>query len=433
MAFVTALSTLALSVTGVWYTFEFQSAAPETVVANTYQTPEESDPYVRFEMEAFDSIRKNYWKKASEADLAGLFQLSLEKATGSATPLLSQDRAGTAAMIAKAFSSVAPEKKKQLTIDTLIVALYNLPPVGRNQLLSQKQEKQLRQEVSNIDPNKDLYANVGASAGASVEEVKSAYEETKEILAASSSPAAKEQLAQAQYAYDVLTKEETKDRYDTAKVEPTIFTRIVGKTLYLYISKMSPTTFDEFVSAIKEGDARAGLDSMVIDLRGNIGGSLDISPYVLGLFMGQNQYLFDLYHQDDYEVIRSPIQKMAELKRYRDIAILTDPLTQSTAELIAASLKRFNLARIVGETTRGWGTVENTFAIQTSIDESESYAMLLVHSLTLRDDAQPIEGAGVAPDVSIHDADWKSQLSAHFRSGSLIDAVRAIASKPPEK
>jgi hypothetical protein len=407
-------------------------AKKPAVAVITYATPEESDPYVRFDMEAYDSIMKNYWKKVSEADLAQLFQQSVAKASSSSTPLTSSDRKGTAKMLSVALNAQTGDAKKQLAINTLIVALYNLPPVGRDQLLSAKQETTLRQEVSNIDPNKDLYADVGATAGASVDDVKTAYLEKKAELEKATSTEAKQQLVKAKYAYDVLTKDDTKTRYDTAKVEPTVFTHKMGTTLYLFIEKMSPTTLDEFVSAINAG-AKSGMTSLIIDLRGNIGGSLDIAPSFVGLFEGQNSYVFDLFHQDDYQVLRSPAPKLDSLAQFSDTAVLTDNMTQSTAEVITAALKRFHLAHSVGGTTRGWGSVENTYPLSTTIDPTETYTMLLVNSLTLRDDNQPIESRGVDPDVAISDPAWRTELVKYFRSSSLIEALRAEASKPPIK
>ena len=52
----------------------------------SFKTPEERDLYVRFEMEAYDSIKINYWKKLEEAALAQLFQLSLAKAGNLPSP-----------------------------------------------------------------------------------------------------------------------------------------------------------------------------------------------------------------------------------------------------------------------------------------------------------------------------------------------------------
>ena len=402
-------------------------------VAVQYATPEEADPYVRFDMEAYDSIQKNYWQKGSDADMAKLFALSVQKAaSGTTTPNVS-DRAGTAKMIAAALASKSDDAKKEFALNTVIVALYNLPPAGRNGILSNKQEQVLRQEVSNVNPAKDLYADVGAQKGASVAEVKSAFVEKKQQLEKATSTDAKQQLAQATYAYDVLTKDDTKTRYDTAKVEPTIFVHTLGSTLYLYISQMAPTTYDEFVATINTAQSNRSLDSMIIDLRGNIGGALDIAPAIIGLFLGQNQYTFDLYSQGDYTPVRSPVPRLDALKRYRDIAILTDGMTQSTSEVIASSLKRLNIAHTVGQTTRGWGTVENTFPLSSSIEASTTYALLLVHGVTLRDDNQPIEGRGVDADVNTTDPNWKSQLPTYFRSLSIITALQQEAKKPPLK
>ena len=446
--FIVALILVAAG--GTEYYFYGPAHAP--IVAAEFKTAEEADAYVRFAMEAYDSLQKNYWQKASDTDVAGLFSLSLQKAlsTGStpstssgqassgqaanATSTLSaNDRSSTAKMLAYEFAKVTDDVKKQLVLQTLTVVLYNLPPVGRNQLLSNQQEKVLRQEVSNINPSKDLYADVGAPAGAALEEVAVAYEEKKAKLENATSTEARSQLAQASYAYKVLTDTATKARYDEAKVEPTMFTHILGNTLYIYIEKMAPTTMNEFVDAITRAEDRKGLDSMILDFRGNIGGSLDIAAYFIGAFLGQNQYTFDLFHQGDYTPARSPIAKIDALARYRDIAILTDSMSQSTAEVIAAALKKFNRAHTVGATTRGWGTVENTFPLTTTLDASTTYALLLVHSITLRDDNQPIEGRGVDPDVNTADANWKSELAAYFRSTSLISVLRQRATKPPLK
>ena len=426
--FIAALVLIASGGAGHYF---FWPAHAAPVAAITYKTAEESDPYVRFDMEAFDSMQKNYWKKATDADLANLFSLSVQKAASATSTLLASDRSSTAKMIANEFAKVTGDAKKQLALQILIAALYNLPPVGRNQLLSNTQEKVLRQDVSNINPSRDLYTDVGASSGATPEELAAAYKEKKAKLESATSTEAKQQLAQASYAYKVLTDANTKTRYDQAKVEPTMFMRILGTTLYIYIEKMSPTTMNEFTDAIQKAEGQKGLDSMIIDLRGNIGGSLDIAPYFVGAFLGQNQYTFDLFRQDEFIPARSPITKIDSLAHYRDIAILTDNMSQSTAEVIAAALKKFNIAHTVGTATRGWGTVENTFPLTTSIDASSTYALLLVHSLTLRDDNQPIEGKGVDPDVNTAATNWETKLFSYFGSESLISALKNNVTKPP--
>ncbi|OGG71256.1 hypothetical protein A3F27_00115 [Candidatus Kaiserbacteria bacterium RIFCSPHIGHO2_12_FULL_53_13] len=427
-AFIIAILLIALGGGGYWW------YANQTGAGERYKTPEEADAYVRFDMEAYDIILANFWKKSSDAELADLFRLSLAKAANinpDALALPTADREGTVKILAAAFAKTEGEQKKQLALDTLIVALYNLPPVGRSGLLSSGQVTDLRNEEKNIDPASNLYQDLGVQKSASADEVNDAFEEKKATLSASTSPQAKAALEQATYAHQVLADADSKARYDEAKVEPTVFDRVLrGGTLYLYVEKISPTTLAEFAASVLNASTTPALDSMIIDLRGNIGGTLDVAQYFLGLFLGANQYSFDLFHQDDYQAQRTAINALPELKRYREVAVITDGMTQSSAEVITAALKRFRLARVVGTPTRGWGTVENTFPLKTSIG-TETYSLLLVHSITLRDDNQPIEGRGVDPDVNTSDPKWKKELSTYFRSRSLVDALSQEATQPP--
>ncbi|HEY0908313.1 MAG TPA: S41 family peptidase [Candidatus Paceibacterota bacterium] len=400
--------------------------------AVAYKTAEEKDEYVRFLMEGFDKIGQNYWEKTDEAAMAGHFQLSLQKAQNSITmPILAtKDRAGASKMLAEAMSlATSTDAKKNLALNTLNVALYNLQPVGRNSLLSQTQETAFRDNVANVDQSKDLYQDLGLEKGASEADVKVAYEKKAAELAASTSPEAIAELEKASHAKDVLANPNTKDLYDTAKIEPTASTNVIGKTLYIKIDKISPTTLLEFGRTVYAATTTPGLNSMVIDFRQNLGGALDFAQHFLGLFLGQNQFAFDLYQQDVYNVQRTAQPYFPELARYKNIVILTDGMTQSTAEVTTAAFKRFKLGTVVGETTRGWGTVENTFPLDTVIDSKEKYLMLLVHSITLREDNQPTEGRGIDPDVNIKDPNWKTQLRSRLGSEEFAKTVESVLAK----
>jgi len=399
-----------------------------------YKTEAEKDVFVRFEMEAYDDISQNYWKLATSSDFAQLFQLSLQKAENSNVPpiLTSEDRTGVADMFLSAFKiATSSEAEKQMALNTLNVALYNLVPQGRDELLSSAQETQLRQTVVNINPSKDLYQNLGLQKGASAQAVDQAYREKSAELSASTSAEAKSELAQATYAHEVLANANDKQVYDQSQIEPTVFSHVIGSVLYLYIDKISPNTLSEFARAVDNASTTSNLSDMIIDLRGNIGGDLSFPQYFLGLFLGPNQYAFDLYHQGNYEAQRTLIGKFPELDRYKEVAVITDDMTQSTAELLTATLKRFRLVYVVGTKTRGWGSVENTYPLQTVIDPSEKYSLLLVNSLTLRDDNQPIEQNGVLPDVDTSVAGWQKNLPNYFHSSDMIKFLTEIASEKP--
>ncbi len=399
-----------------------------------YQTPEESDAYVRFDMEAYDKILANYWMKPSDLNLPELYRLALSKTASTTETLPSSDRTGVAKMLGAAFkTATSTDAERNMALMVAQVVLYNMPPAGRDNLLSQKQETALRQEVSNINPTKDLYGDLGLAKGANADDVSKAAAAKTAELAASSSPDAKAELQQVAYAKQVLTNSNSKSLYDQSGIEPTVFPHIIGSTLYLYIDQIAPTTLQEFALAVDNASTTPGITSMILDLRGNIGGALDFLPAFFGLFMGQNQFTFDLYHQGDYQAQRSTEPQFPDLTRYKEIAIETDDMTQSTAEDLTGTFKRFHLAHVVGTHTRGWGTVENTYPMDTVIDPSTTYALLLVNSITLRDDNQPIEGRGVDPDVDTSQSGWQGKLSSYFNSPSLISALRQTAGASPLK
>jgi len=416
-----------------YYAYNYFSVKKEEKVV-VYKTEEERDVYVRFVMEVYDSIVKNYFAKAKDEDYAKLFQLSVQKANKQTTLpiLISNDRVGVSKMVNDVLLlQTSTTSKKQLVIEIINVATYNLEPLGRNGLFSQKQETALRQNVSNINTEKDLYKDLGVEKGVPVAVVEQAYKEKETVLAKSTNPEAIEELKKISYARKVLTDENNKRLYDEKQIEPTVFGKIIGRTLYVSMSKISPTTLQEFGVLIEKANAVPKLDSMIIDFRGNIGGALDFAQAFLGIFIGQNQFAFDLFHQEEYQVQRTTFPKFEPLARYKDMVILTDSMTQSTAEVTSAVFKRQKLATVIGTATRGWGTVENTFPLETIIDEGEKYSLFLVHSLTLRDDNVPIEGRGVTPDIDIQKVSFKKELRETIKNSSLLQAVEEQIKSAP--
>lgn len=356
-----------------------------------------------FISEVYDKIKANYWDNLSDGQLIDMFKTA-SSALGS--PLSSKIESKDE-LIKKLDSSKAAKLVSQV--------LASLPPAGRSGLYTEKQETALKNTVENVNPEKDLYKDLGLSKGASEGAVLEAYEKLP--------PTQKEQLS---YARDVLTQKDKKARYDQKGVEPTIFTKILGNTLYLQFKKFSPTSYDEFIKTFDDFKNEALLNSLVLDLRGNVGGAIDATPYFLGLFLGKNQYAYDFYHRGAYEPFKTPTDKLPSLGKYKQMVILVDNATQSSAEMMAASLKRYHLGVVVGVPTKGWGTVERVFPLENQFEKGEKYSLFLVHSITLRDDNQPIEGRGVDPDINIKATDWPQQLFSYFRNNQLIDAVKGV-------
>ena len=356
-----------------------------------------------FVSEIFDKIKENYWDNLSDAQILELFRLSLQT-----------DKIQTREDLIKSVEKIS--KDQAITISSKVLASLN--PAGRSGLFTTKQEEQLKNTVSNINPEKDLYKDLGLAKGASEEAVKKAYENMPEELKKDKKIA---------YAKDVLTKQDSKQRYDQNKVEPAVFAKLISPSiLYLQFKKFTPTSLDEFQKALEVYIDNSNLQALIFDLRGNVGGAIDATAYFLGFFLGKNQYAFDFYKKGEYLPFKTQTDKLAVINKFKQMVILVDKETQSSAEMMAASLKKYHLGVVVGTATKGWGTVERVFPLQTQISDQEKYSVFLVHSITLRDDNLPIEGRGVEPDININSLNWQQQLLLYFNNQILVDNLKKI-------
>ena len=390
------------------------------------QKIEKNTPHA-FVLEIYDKIKENYWNNISDAELLDLFKLSMEKAGGNVTVAKFENKDKLLEAINKATAGMKEEQRSQFLATAVSSVLSSLAPAGRSGLYTQKQEEQLKNTVSNINPEKDLYKDLGLQKGASETAVQQAYQNKASELAKDKSPEAQEKLKALTYARDTLTQQDTKQRYDQNQVEPTIFTKITRPgVLYVQFKKFSPTSLDEFQKAFDRYKDSPGLSALIFDLRGNVGGAIDATGYFLGYFLGKGQYAFDFYHKGEYLPFKTPTDKLPSISKYKQMVVLVDQNTQSSAEMMAASLKKYHMGVLVGMSTKGWWTVERVFPLETQISQKEKYSIFLVHSITLRDDNLPIEGRGVEPDINIKDPNWSEQLLVYFNSPVLVDSVEEI-------
>ena len=331
------------------------------------------DVYIEFLSEVYDKIQENYWNKISDEELSNLFKLGAEKLIQAPQNLESPDKQGVNKMASEIIKNMDEEKKKAFSAQLAHLVLWNLKPFGRSALYVKQDEENLQNRVENIN-------------------------------------------------------------LETGEVEPTVFGNLVtSNILHLYISKISPTTVDDLKKETEKFDNTEGLNTLILDLRGNVGGSLDILPYLLGPFIGPNRYAFEIFQQGNYDPLKTKFGWLPGLVRYKKVVILADGNTQSSAEVMVATLKEYNVGIFVGTKTKGWGTIEKVYEIDHQIDADEKYSIFLVNHLTLRDDNQPIEEAGVDPTIDINEPGWEDKLFEYFNSNELIKTVKEVWNSPPGK
>lgn len=383
-----------------------------------------------FLSESFEKIMENYWDNISEAQLIDIFRLATEKSGSKRLSVKIENKEQLISGLLSAQNNLSQDQKSKFIPLVLNTVLGSLNPAGRSGLFTTKQEEQLKNTVENINPEKDLYKDLGVNKGASEAAVIDAFQKQEEQLKDRNTPEAKDKLKQLTYAKDVLTNIDKKQNYDQKGIEPTIFTKVVSSgILYLQFKKFSPTSLEEFQKAFESYQNNTGLYGLIFDLRGNIGGAIDATSYFLGYFLGKGQYAFDFYHKGEYQPFKTPTDKLPSIDVFKQVVVLVDNQTQSSAEMMAAALKKYRVGVVVGVPTKGWGTVERVFPLENQISDTEKYSIFLVHSITLRDDNQPIEGRGVEPNINITNPNWEQQLFSYFRNNQLTEAVKTVLVK----
>lgn len=393
------------------------------------QTAQDDNIYTAFFFEVYTLIKNYYWNVISDEQLINLTKLALEKVTEETINENPVSKAELRELIIKKMKGKTEDEKEAFVTAVADVVLANLEPFGRSRLYTSKKQQDLSNTVKNVNPDLDHYETLGVEKDAPPEQIADAYQEKiAQLQEQEKTPEVEQKIAQVEAAKEVLGDQGNKQVYDQSGANPTIDNRLITPRIaYIHITKFSPTTVEELDRVMQKYDEGQNLDTLIIDLRGNIGGAIDGLPYFLGPFIGQDQYAYQFFKRGEKQDFITKTGWLPSLVRYKRVVVLTDNQVQSSGEVFAAVLKKYNVGVLVGDTTKGWGTVEAVFKVNNQIDpENETYSALLVHSLTLRDDGTPIEGKGVVPHVSTDNPNWQQELNRYFNDQELVNAVSNI-------
>ncbi len=379
------------------------------------------DKFITFSSEVYDVIKQNYWEKTDDATLNQIYLAGAEKLTGqiyNQELKTKDDLLDFLATVLKQYDS--DDKKMEFTATLSDLVLSNLKPFGRSRLYTKKMQDDLSNTVANVDPTTDQYQVLGIDKDATLEKVDQAYQSQVKDLDPDKDA---DKIAQLNTAKNTLSDQFNKNLYDAQGIQPSTNYQVTGDTLYLKINKFTLTTFEEMVNNLDKVYQQQKLTNLILDLRDNIGGNIDAMPYFLGPFIGPDQYAYQFFHQGDKTDFKTKIGWLESLVPYKKVVILINENSQSAAELMTATLKKYNVGVVVGTPTKGWGTVEKVFPLENQIDDSQEHSVFLVHSLTLRDDGQPIEGNSVLPAIDIASQNWQQELFKYYSDQDLVNQV----------
>ena len=168
---------------------------------------------------------------------------------------------------------------------------------------------------------------------------------------------------------------------------------------YIHIKSFDDVTGEDFEASYKKLKD-AGMEGLVLDLRNNPGGSLDVCPDIADKFLDKGVIVTT--EDKNGEVIT---EESDEDKDDIPMTVLVNENSASASEILSGALKDRDRAKIIGKNTFGKGIVQKLFPL-----EDGSGAKITISEYHTPSGAK-INKVGVEPDIEVENSEEGLEIS----------------------
>ncbi|MBK9448067.1 MAG: S41 family peptidase [Bacteroidetes bacterium] len=185
-----------------------------------------------------------------------------------------------------------------------------------------------------------------------------------------------------------------------------------SKTGYLKISRFASTTHDEFREHTQKLLDK-GMKSMVLDLRGNPGGYMNMAENIADEFLPAGRTV--VYTEGRIGESRTKYKASSDLELFEEgaLVVLLDYGSASASEIVAGAIQDWDRGLIVGVRSFGKGLV------QTQKDFADGSAMRLVISQYYTP-----SGRCIQKPFNMSAKEYDMEVVERFESGEIYDASK---------
>ena len=169
----------------------------------------------------------------------------------------------------------------------------------------------------------------------------------------------------------------------------TVTSRMVDSVGVIHITSFDNNTEEQFQQAYHRLTQQEA-EGLIIDLRNNLGGTLDSTEGILDFLLPEGNLYTTVYkdgreedHPSDTNCVNLPM------------AVLVNGNSASASELFAGAMQDFGAAKLVGTKTYGKGVMQNTYTLE---DQS---SIVLTFAYFNLPKGENYNGIGITPDVEI--------------------------------
>ncbi|MCX7987446.1 MAG: S41 family peptidase [Bacteroidales bacterium] len=124
---------------------------------------------------------------------------------------------------------------------------------------------------------------------------------------------------------------------------------------YIKINQFARTTFDEFINAVNQLHME-GMSKLIVDLRGNGGGYLDVAIKIADQFLDENRLI--VYTQGRAKPREDFFATASGICQNDSVVVLIDEFSASASEILAGAIQDNDRGLIVGRRSFGKGLVQ---------------------------------------------------------------------------
>lgn len=186
---------------------------------------------------------------------------------------------------------------------------------------------------------------------------------------------------------------------DTIPLE-TVYAEMVEtgghKAGVIQITSFAEQTANRFIEELASLEDQ-GMDGLVIDVRGNPGGLLDVTEEILKQFVTSDQPYMQIADNEDNKT-----RFFSELEEPKDypVSVLIDEGSASASEILAIALNETIDAELVGRNSFGKGTVQQTIPL------GDGSTLKLTILKWLSPEGISIHEVGVAPTIEVDQPEY---------------------------
>lgn len=204
-------------------------------------------------------------------------------------------------------------------------------------------------------------------------------------------------------------------------VESVFHTMIEGDIGYVAIYGFQERTAEEFMDAVEDLQ-KNGAKKMVLDLRGNPGGLLNVVVQIADYLLPSGKIMSINYKSKKEPVVFDSGESLNDIP----MVTLINKGSASASEILAGALKDYNRSEIVGVNTFGKGVVQQVFNFP---DDGTGMKLTVGEFFTPK--GNKIQKVGIAPTIEVNISENVKGIGIEYlkEDKQLQKAIEIIKSK----